>query len=155
MNWGRSEELEKPPRIKSNPPLVHNEYQSQPFDYSNFSPKDKYKGRSPQSTQSRQSKRRIKLTPEFQPDISIDLHGETRESAIENIRQVFRKALVNNYQTALVITDKGLNSSQTGGILPNTVRSFLEQKHHEGALKSFQPAPSFLGGRGAILIHFF
>ncbi|MCP4755867.1 MAG: Smr/MutS family protein [Proteobacteria bacterium] len=96
------------------------------------------------------SKKR-KISREFKPDNSIDLHGETRESAVLKIQHFLQSSKLQKFQTVLIITGKGMNSGEEGGILRQTVWNWLRSYQKVESI-SFQWAPYFLGGDGAILV---
>lgn len=99
--------------------------------------------------------RRIKINRHFQADFSLDLHGETRESALNKAKYAFRIAKQKQYQSLLIITGKGINSRQSIGIIKAVIWDWLSYQKSEGNIANFQIAPNFLGGGGAILIFFY
>ncbi|MDH5561970.1 MAG: Smr/MutS family protein [Deltaproteobacteria bacterium] len=96
-------------------------------------------------------RKKIKITRDFEPDETLDLHGETQESALIKLRSVLSRSVALKLRHVLVITGKGLNSTVEGGVLRKRVLEWLETKP-ELNIRDFQFAPSFLGGEGAILI---
>ena len=116
-------------------------------------PKKAYEGRVPDKPL--EKRKRIKISHGFTPSFTVDLHGASRESAVEEMDKLIPLALKNRYRTVLVITGKGVNSCKTGGVLPGTVWRVLKQKEREGALRKIRWAPPFMGGKGAILVQFF
>ncbi|MBT4528005.1 MAG: Smr/MutS family protein [Deltaproteobacteria bacterium] len=99
--------------------------------------------------------KRIKINRHFQADFSLDLHGETRESALQKARYAFRIAKQKQYQSLLIITGKGTNSKQSVGIIKSVIWDWLSYEKNEGTIASFKIAPNFLGGGGAILVFFY
>lgn len=115
------------------------------------SPSQKFSGSKP--TPSGKPKRRLKVTREFSPDDILDLHGETKDEALSRVQKRIRISERGNYQALLIITGKGLNSKEKGGVLGKAVWGWLEQYQVDNPIR-FQWAPPFLGGKGAILVFF-
>ncbi len=124
--------------------LINQEFQLGP-DVCN----EKFIGRDKQPKQKKH--RKIKITRNFQPDAIMDLHGETREIAVQKVESLLEASIIKGYHSILVITGRGLNSETEGGILRNIIWKWLNENQKERKF-SFRWAPSFLGGKGAILI---
>ena len=114
----------------------------------------KYSGLAEDHSKSPYTKR-IKINRHFQADFTLDLHGETRESAIQKAKYAFRIAKQKQYQSLLIITGKGINSKQSVGIIKSTIWDWLSYEKNEGNIANFKIAPNFLGGGGAILVFFY
>ena len=113
----------------------------------------KFSGSPPQTSSLKsKSRRKIKINRRFKPDIRIDLHGLTRETALKKVETAIPAALRNNLQTILVITGKGLHSGEAKGVLRSAVWDYLNFLFQERKINDFKWAPPFLGGEGAILI---
>lgn len=100
----------------------------------------------------RKPKKKVKINRQFKPDVRIDLHGLTRETALKKVESIIPMALRNNCQTILVITGKGLHSGEEKGVLRSAVWGYLDFLFQERKISDFKWAPPFLGGEGAILI---
>jgi len=100
----------------------------------------------------RKTKPKQKISREFIPNDTLDLHGKTKDQAISRVHRLIRVSLRESYQSVLIITGKGINSKEGGGVLGKAVWEWL-QSYQEHPLR-FQWAPAFLGGKGAILVFF-
>ncbi len=94
-----------------------------------------------------------KLRPGFAPDMELDLHGYTQKEAISEIEKVIEYCLHKDLDNLLIITGKGLNSRQEGGILRESVWKWLKSSKNELGFR-YKWAPGFLGGKGAIIVFF-
>jgi len=99
------------------------------------------------------SSRPKKITRQFEPDWTIDLHGCTGDEAIDLLERELHHAWQKGYSSMLVITGKGLNSSVKGGVLPPRVMDWLDEDS-PSFVYSIEHAPIYLGGTGAILVFF-
>ncbi|MBT4265230.1 MAG: hypothetical protein HN580_25560 [Deltaproteobacteria bacterium] len=117
----------------------------------NLSPSEKFSGL--QKTARRKTRSKQKIKREFTPNDTLDLHGKTRDQAISRVHRLIRQALSENYQSILIITGKGVNSKERGGVLGKVVWEWLQSYQEDQPIR-FQWAPSFLGGKGAILVFF-
>ncbi len=95
--------------------------------------------------------RKNKINRNFQPDAKIDLHGNTREEAINRVEQFLHRAIQQEYNSILIITGKGTNLDNQTGVLQKTIWNWLENRKREEKIR-FKWAPAFLGGKGAILV---
>ena len=66
------------------------------------------------------------------PDAYIDLHGQTREEAWENLDEFFKRSKSLGYEKILVIHGKG-NHSKNEGVLKEVSRSYIERCPFAGA----------------------
>jgi DNA-nicking Smr family endonuclease len=114
-----------------------------------ISPPEKYRG-APKPPP-RSPKRKIRLNRRFQPEVMIDLHGETRDSALQKTAEALASAHRKNQRSVLIITGKGLHSGQKGAILNRAIWQWLEN-HLKAYPMRLQKAPPYLGGGGAILV---
>ncbi|MDT8445370.1 MAG: Smr/MutS family protein [bacterium] len=97
------------------------------------------------------SARPAKINRDFEPDDELDLHGERLEDALFKVHRRLMSAEARGLGSLLVITGKGLNSEVEGGVLRRGVWDWL-QSGPEEVIASFEEAPSFMGGSGALLI---
>ena len=91
--------------------------------------------------------------PLKRPDDEIDLHGKTRDEAIQIVQKFVIDCYQKNLRSALIITGKGHNSAEKGPVLKREVKLWLE-RNGDTYIASFQEAPPRLGGSGAILLNF-
>lgn len=80
----------------------------------------------------------------------LDLHGLTREEALESLQQFLGSARASGEKAALVITGKG-HHSQAGPVLQQAVAAWLRETGRKLVLE-FAPAPSEMGGTGAFVV---
>jgi DNA-nicking Smr family endonuclease len=80
----------------------------------------------------------------------LDLHGLTRDEALEALLRFLRNARVHGEKSVLVITGKGLNSPGEP-VLLQAVTAWLREAGKEYVLE-FAPAPSEMGGSGAFVV---
>jgi DNA-nicking Smr family endonuclease len=83
-------------------------------------------------------------------DRQIDLHGLTREEALEELPRFLRNARVHGEKAVLVITGKG-NNSPGEPVLQQAVAAWLREVGREFVLE-FAPAPREMGGSGAFVV---
>jgi DNA-nicking Smr family endonuclease len=83
-------------------------------------------------------------------DHQLDLHGLTREEALEALPRFLRNARQKGQKAALVITGKG-NNSPGEPVLQQAVASWLRDAGREQVLE-FAPAPREMGGSGAFVV---
>jgi len=100
-----------------------------------------------------QKKRKRKITRQFHPDAQIDLHGETLDQAMFHTKMMLDHGKSGKFQSLLVITGKGMNSGEAGGVLKREIWDYLIHLHDE-RIREVRWAPRHLGGEGAILILF-
>lgn len=96
-------------------------------------------------------RRKKKVNRNLEPDATLDLHGETSESALAMLEPFLNSAAKQNLQVLLIITGKGLNSGPQGSVLKGLIWDWLRSQS-EKHIHGFQWAPAFLGGNGAILV---
>ena len=86
------------------------------------------------------------------PQDSLDLHGLTRERALQSIKKFIFEAKKNNLKVVLVIHGKGFRSENKIAVLKDLVEYYIatEGKYY---IKHSVEAPARLGGSGAKLIY--
>ncbi len=80
----------------------------------------------------------------------LDLHGLTREEAVESLMPFLRSAQAVGEKAVLVITGKGIHSA-VEPVLQQTVAAWLRDQGRE-LVGEFAPAPPEMGGNGAFVI---
>lgn len=83
-------------------------------------------------------------------DRQLDLHGLTREEALQALPHFLRAARTAGQKAVLVITGKG-NNSPGEPILQQAVASWLRDAGRDLVLE-FAPAPREMGGSGAFVV---
>ncbi|RNC73299.1 MAG: DNA mismatch repair protein MutS [Desulfuromonadales bacterium] len=83
-------------------------------------------------------------------DLELDLHGLTRDEALESLEQFIAGAYRRGQQAVLVITGKG-NNSPGEPVLQAAVLSWLRDKGRS-MVTEFAPAPRTMGGSGAVVV---
>ena len=86
------------------------------------------------------------------PQDSLDLHGLTRERALQSIKKFIFESKKNNLKVVLIIHGKGFRSENKIAVLKDLVEYYLatEGKYY---IKYSTEAPARLGGSGAKLIY--
>lgn len=83
-------------------------------------------------------------------DLQLDLHGLTRDEAIENLERFVAGAFNRGQKGVLVITGKG-NNSPGEPVLKAAVAAWLRDAG-KAMITEFNPAPKEMGGSGAFVI---
>lgn len=83
-------------------------------------------------------------------DLELDLHGLTKDEALESLARFVAGAYNRGQQAVLVITGKG-NNSPGEPVLQGAVVSWLRDKGR-GMVAEFAPAPRVMGGSGALVV---
>lgn len=83
-------------------------------------------------------------------DRQLDLHGLTREEALEALATFLTSARQAGEKAVLVITGQGLHSID-GPVLQQAVAGWLRDQGR-GLVLEYAPAPRELGGSGALLV---
>lgn len=83
-------------------------------------------------------------------DRQIDLHGLTRDEAIESLEGFLRSARQAGEKAVLIITGKGIHSSD-GPVLSQAVSAWLRDQGRSH-ISEFAPAPQEMGGSGALVV---
>lgn len=82
--------------------------------------------------------------------LELDLHGLTREEALESLEHFIASAHRRQQKAVLVITGKG-NNSPGDPVLQGAVISWLRERG-KALVAEFAPAPRELGGSGALVV---
>ena len=104
--------------------------------------------------QQKRPKKRLpvkKIAKDFQPDATIDLHGETQSSALIRVERFMQNSKARGCKSVLIITGRGKNSDGNRGVLKSTIWEWLKNQQNINSIR-FQKAPDFLGGDGAVLV---
>jgi DNA-nicking Smr family endonuclease len=83
-------------------------------------------------------------------DLELDLHGMTRDEALESMKHFITGAYNRGQKAVLVITGKG-NNSVGEPVLQAAVMSWLREMGKK-MVAEFAPAPHQLGGSGALVV---
>lgn len=83
-------------------------------------------------------------------DLQLDLHGLTRDEALENLDRFVRGAYHRGQKGVLVITGKGYNSPGEP-VIKVAVAGWLREKG-VGMVSEFIQAPNDMGGSGAFVV---
>lgn len=83
-------------------------------------------------------------------DLELDLHGLTREEALESLALFITGAYNRGQQAVLVITGKG-NHSPEEPVLQRAVAGWLREQG-KTMVAEFAPAPRQMGGSGAFVV---
>jgi DNA-nicking Smr family endonuclease len=83
-------------------------------------------------------------------DYQLDLHGLTRDEALESLEAFIASARKHDRKAVLVITGKG-NNSPGEPVLLGAVTAWLRDKG-KGLVAEFASAPREMGGGGAIVV---
>ena len=87
------------------------------------------------------------------PDDEIDLHGKTRDEAIQIVQKFVIDCYQKNFRSALIITGKGHHSAEKFPVLKTEITLWLE-RNGDSYITDFQEAPHQFGGSGAIWLNF-
>ncbi|HBG05196.1 MAG: DNA mismatch repair protein MutS [Geobacteraceae bacterium GWC2_58_44] len=83
-------------------------------------------------------------------DLQLDLHGLTRDEAVENLERFVKGAYNRGQKGVLVITGKG-NNSVGEPVLKAAVTAWLRDRG-KSMVTEFAPAPGEMGGSGAFVV---
>lgn len=83
-------------------------------------------------------------------DLQLDLHGLTKDEAIENLDRFVKAAYHRGQKGVLVITGKGMNSPGEP-VLKAAVSIWLREAG-KAMVSEFAPAPKEMGGSGAFVV---
>ena len=86
------------------------------------------------------------------PQDSLDLHGLTRERALQSIKKFIFESKKNNLKVVLIIHGKGFRSENKIAVLKDLVEYYIETEG-KYCIKYSVEAPARLGGSGAKLIY--
>jgi DNA-nicking Smr family endonuclease len=87
---------------------------------------------------------------EIRVDLELDLHGLTRDEALQSLHRFISGAYMRGQKAVLVITGKG-NNSPDEPVLIRAVAGWLQDKGRE-MVAEFTPAPREMGGSGAFIV---
>jgi DNA-nicking Smr family endonuclease len=87
---------------------------------------------------------------EVRIDYELDLHGLTRDEALDNLERFITGAHRRKQEAVLVITGKGYHSAGEP-VLQGAVAGWLRDRA-KGKVVEFFPAPRQLGGDGAMVV---
>jgi len=84
-------------------------------------------------------------------DEQVDLHGQTVEEALANLRSFLGSAVSGRSRTVLVVTGKGHHSEAGRSVLRQAVERWIRR---DGAswVREYSDAPRALGGGGAFVV---
>ena len=85
----------------------------------------------------------------LEPDMILDLHGQTLYSARLLLHKFMSNCYEKNIRNILIITGKGQNNT---GVLKEEVPKWLNEKLLNKFLVNFNVAPKHFGGEGALLV---
>jgi len=86
---------------------------------------------------------------QLKPEVELDLHGLTVAEASAKVRFFLQDAIYHGFQTALVITGKGLHSND-GPVLRQAMETLLNQQPEQ--VVEWGIAPRRYGGEGALVV---
>ncbi len=86
---------------------------------------------------------------QLKPEDELDLHGLTIDEACPKARFFLHDAIYRGFKTVLIITGKGLHSSD-GPVLRQAVEKLLEQQREQ--VLEWGSAPRRYGGSGALVV---
>ena len=80
----------------------------------------------------------------------LDLHGSTKDEALNRLEKFISEAYRQGQRAVLVITGKGINSAE-GPVLKGAVAAWMREKGRR-MVAEFAPAPRDKGGNGAFVV---
>ncbi len=83
-------------------------------------------------------------------DLQLDLHGLTRDEALQSLSAFISSAYNRGQKAVLIITGKG-NRSPGEPVLQGAVTGWLRERG-KGMVAEFAPAPREMGGSGALVV---
>ena len=86
---------------------------------------------------------------QIMPEVTLDLHGLSVESATEKLTYFLQDAVYQGFQTVLIVTGKGLHSSD-GPVLRQAMESLLNELRDQ--VVEWGTAPKRYGGSGALVV---
>jgi DNA-nicking Smr family endonuclease len=86
---------------------------------------------------------------QLKPEVELDLHGLSVDEASAKVRFFLQDAIYHGFQTALVITGKGLHSN-AGPVLRQAMETLLSQQREQ--VIEWGVAPRRYGGDGALVV---
>jgi len=117
-------------------------------------PKEKFAGRPQVDLIAERNKKKHDrvIDRDFRPQDTLDLHGEFQEKAIRKTQNFVLSSYQGRLESILIITGKGIHQGKAVGVLRDVVWNWLA-RNGGSMVESFDWAPPFLGGKGAILIY--
>jgi DNA-nicking Smr family endonuclease len=85
------------------------------------------------------------------PDASLDLHGLQRHQVVEKVELFLQNATRQQWQTLLIITGRGLHSSDGEPVLRDEAEKFLAAAG-KSMIAEWGRAPRQYGGEGALVV---
>lgn len=86
---------------------------------------------------------------ELKPAGELDLHGLTRDEAVDKTRSFLAGAIRQGWQVVVIVTGKGLHSN-AGPVLRQAVEQLLARSHDQ--VLEWGQAPRRFGGAGALAV---
>ena len=86
----------------------------------------------------------------YKIDYRLDLHGSTLEQAYIKIKNLFKMADLNNFKCLLIITGKGLHS--TDKTIKNSISDWFKEPYFSNKIIKYVDANATHGGSGAIYV---
>lgn len=92
-----------------------------------------------------------KLTSgKYKIDFTLDLHGETLETAHDKVKRIFELSEINNYRCLLIITGKGLHSNSK--TIKSSIIEWFKESYFSDRIIKYTDANIKDGGSGAIYV---
>jgi len=145
---GPHKEKQKPKKHKSNESVEFQDDLDWPREIAKKSLKGKFAGHPKRPQKQPVTK---KIPKDFLPDATLDLHGETQNSALTRAERFIQNSKARGCQSVLIITGRGMNSAGNKGVLKTVIWEWLKNQRNKNLIR-FQKAPDFLGGDGAVLV---
>lgn len=86
----------------------------------------------------------------YKIDYKLDLHGATLQEAYNKIKNLFEKAELNNYRCLLIITGKGIHS--TNKTIKSSIEDWFKEPYFSNRIIKYTDANVIHGGSGAIYV---
>lgn len=86
----------------------------------------------------------------FKIDYRLDLHGSTLQQSYNKIKSLFERADLNNYKCLLIITGKGIHS--TDKTIKNSISDWFKEPFFSNRIIKYIDASLTHGGSGAIYV---
>jgi DNA-nicking Smr family endonuclease len=87
-----------------------------------------------------------------QPDLSVDLHGHTLDTAYRTLDQGLQEAIAGGARMLLLVTGKPRDPSTGRGAIRAAVGDWLSASRHAGRIAAVRGAHPRHGGTGALYI---
>lgn len=85
---------------------------------------------------------------QIEPDASLDLHGKSRQQALDQVRRFVAEAQSEKWRVVRIVVGKGLHSEGGDAVVGPAVEQWLA----DGPALEIARAPTHLGGAGALLV---